>query len=154
RSANDGAREGAMSEHVLSAGPTHSVWDRSLKPRLRIESGDEVQIECLDASGGQVVPGTTVAEYLRIDRTRIHALTGPIWIEGAEPGDVLQIDVLSTQHRGWGWSSVIPGLGFLPQRFSSPYLFHWHLSGNETRSLVPAVLPIRPFLGVMGVARA
>ena len=143
-----------MTERVLSAEPTHSVWDRSLKPRLRIEPGDEVQIECVDASGGQVAPGTTLAEYLSIDRTRIHALTGPIWIEGAEPGDVLQVDVLATRHGGWGWSSVVEGLGFLKDRFREPYLFHWLLEGEATRSLEPAIVPVRPFLGVMGVARA
>ena len=143
-----------MTEHALSAEPTHSVWDRSLKPRLRIEPGAEVQIECVDASGGQVQPGMTVAEYLRIDRTRIHALTGPLWIEGAEPGDVLQVDVLSTRHSGWGWSSIVEGLGFLKDRFREPYLFHWFLHGQATHSLAPAVVPIRPFLGVMGVARA
>ena len=60
----------------------------------------------------------------------------------------------ATQHRGWGWSSIIEGLGFLKERFRTPYLFHWQLDGNETRSLFPAVLPVRPFLGVMGVARA
>jgi acetamidase/formamidase len=94
------------------------------------------------------------AEFLSIDRTRIHALTGPIWIEGAEPGDVLEIEVLATRHSGWGWSSVIGGLGFLKDRFSEPYLFHWELEGENTRSLIPAVVPLRPFLGVMGVARA
>jgi len=143
-----------MTTHSLSAEPAHSVWDRSLEPRLHIESGDQVHFECVDASGGQVQPGMTVDEYQQIDRTRIHALTGPVWIEGAEPGDVLQIDVLATQHRGWGWSSIIEGLGFLKERFRTPYLFHWQLDGNETRSLFPAVLPVRPFLGVMGVARA
>jgi acetamidase/formamidase len=143
-----------MSEYSLSANPTHSVWDRSLKPRLRIAPGDEVQIECVDASGGQVAPGMTLAEYLKIDRTRIHALTGPIWIDGAEPGDVLQIDVLATRHCGWGWSSIVEGLGFLKERFHEPYLFHWALEGESTRSLAPAVVPLRPFLGVMGVARA
>ncbi len=143
-----------MSEHILSAEPTHSVWDRSLEARLRIQSGDTVQFECVDASGGQVKPGMTAEEFQSIDRTRIHALTGPVWIEGAEPGDVLQIDVLATQHRGWGWSSVIEGLGFLSERFSTPYLFHWHLDGDMTRSLAPAEIPVRPFLGVMGVARA
>ena len=143
-----------MSQHTLSAEPTHSVWDRDLEPRLRIAPGDEVHFECVDASGGQVHPGMTVEEFQLIDRARIHALTGPVWIEGAEPGDVLQIDVLATQHRGWGWSSVIPGLGFLKDRFTSPFLFHWQLDGNKTRSLSPAVLPVRPFLGVMGVARA
>jgi acetamidase/formamidase len=143
-----------MSEHVLKAEPTHSVWDRALEPRLHIAPGDEVQFECVDASGGQVHPGMTVEELQSIDRTRIHALTGPIWIDGAEPGDILEINVLATQHRGWGWSSVIPGLGFLKERFSTPYLFHWHLDGDKTHSLPPAVVPVRPFLGVMGVARA
>jgi acetamidase/formamidase len=95
----------------------------------------------------------TTPDYLAIDRTRIHALTGPVSIEGAEPGDVLQIDVLFTQHQGWGWTSVIEGLGFLKDQFREPCLFHWHLDGDLTRSLTPAVLPIRPFLGVMGVAR-
>jgi acetamidase/formamidase len=113
-----------------------------------------VQIECVDASGSQVQPGMTTAEYLKIDRAKIHALTGPIWIEGAEPGDVLEIDVLSTRHAGWGWSSVVEGLGFLKERFHEPYLFHWQLDGESTSSLEPAVVPVRPFLGVMGVARA
>jgi acetamidase/formamidase len=143
-----------MSHHTLSAEPTHSVWNRMLEPRLHIQLGDEVHFECVDATGGQVHPGMTAAEFLDIDRTRTHALTGPVWIEGAEPGDVLQVDVLATRHGGWGWSSVIEGHGFLKERFREPYLFHWQLDGNETRSLAPAVLPIRPFLGVMGVARA
>ena len=143
-----------MREHALTALPTHSVWDRSLQPRLRIEPGDQVQIECVDSSGAQVQPGMTAEQFLAIDRTRIHALTGPIWIEGAEPGDVLEIDVLATRHSGWGWSSVIEGLGFLKDRFRGPCLFHWLLEGESSGSLYPAVVPLRPFLGVMGVARA
>jgi acetamidase/formamidase len=143
-----------MKEHHLRAEPTHSVWDRSLPPRVHIDPGDDVQITCVDASGGQVQPGMTTADYLHIDRTRIHALTGPIWIQRAEPGDVLEIDVLATQHCGWGWSSIVEGLGFLKERFHRPYLFHWQLDGDSTSSLHPAVVPVRPFLGVMGVARA
>src|ERR1022692_4446268 len=142
-----------MTEYTLSAEQTHSVWDRSLHPRLHIEPGDEVQIECVDASGDQVHPGMMLADYLRIDRTRIHALTGPIWIEGAEPGDVLGVDVMATRHCGWGWSSIVGALVFLKGRFGEPYLFHWELDGESTASLVPAVVPLRPFLGVMGVAR-
>jgi acetamidase/formamidase len=143
-----------MTEHTLSANPTHSVWNRALEPRLRIEPGDEVQIECVDASGGQVRPGMTAGDFLKIDRSRIHALSGPIWIDGAMPGDVLEVEVLATRHSGWGWSSVIEGLGFLKERFRDPYLFHWQLDGETTSSLAPAVVPLRPFLGVMGVARA
>jgi acetamidase/formamidase len=143
-----------MAEHTLSAEPTHSRWNRALEPRLSVAPGDTVHLECVDASGAQVRPGMTVAEFLAIDRGRIHALTGPIFVRGAEPGDVLQIDVLDVVHKGWGWSSVTAGLGFLKERFAEPYLFHWQLDREVSRSLAPAVVPLRPFCGVMGVAQA
>ena len=143
-----------MAEHRLSAEPTHSRWSRALPPRLTISSGDTVHLSCLDASGGQVTPGMSLEDYMAIDRGRIHALTGPIYVEGAEPGDVLEIKVLQVEHLGWGWTSVIPGLGFLKEQFSTPYLFHWTLDREISRSLGGAVVPLRPFCGVMGVAPA
>jgi acetamidase/formamidase len=143
-----------MAEHILSAEPTHSRWNRALPPRIAIAPGDIVHMECVDSSGAQVRPGMSVADFLEIDRGRIHALTGSIFVEGAEAGDVLQIDVLEVAHQGWGWSSVIAGLGFLKERFSGPYLFHWELEDEVSTSLAPAVVPLRPFCGVMGVAQA
>jgi len=119
-----------VAEHHLSAEPTHSRWNRNVPLRLRIASGDTVHMECVDSSGSQVHPGMGVEDFLRIDRGRIHALTGPIFIERAEPGDVLQVDVLEVNHKGWGWSSVINGLGLLKERFAEPYLFHWQLEGR------------------------
>lgn len=142
-----------MAEHHLGANPTHSRWNRALPPRLTIASGDTVYFECLDSSGGQVRPGMTTQEFVKIDRGRIHALTGPVYVHRAEPGDVLQIDVLEVAHKGWGWSSVISGLGFLKQRFTEPFLFHWTFEAGVSRSLAPATVPLRPFCGVMGVAR-
>jgi acetamidase/formamidase len=143
-----------MAIHSLNAEPTHSRWNADLAPRLTIDSGDTVYFECQDSSGAQVHPGMTVEEFQGIDRGKIHALTGPVGIEGAEPGDVLQIDVLEVKHKGWGWSSVIPGLGFLKERFAEPYLFHWALEAEVTRSLAPAIVALRPFCGIMGVAPA
>jgi acetamidase/formamidase len=143
-----------MAEHALSAEPTHSRWNADLPPRLTIESGDVVHFECQDSSGAQVRPGMTAKELTGIDRGKIHALTGPVAVHGADPGDVLQIDVLEVRHKGWGWSSVIEGLGFLKERFRGPVLFHWELDENETHSLAPAVVPLRPFCGIMGVAPA
>jgi acetamidase/formamidase len=113
-----------------------------------------VHFECLDASGGQVKAGSTVADFLGIERDRIHALTGPVFVKGATAGDVLEVEVLEVKHKGWGWTSTIAGLGFLDERFTEPSLFHWHLDGDVSRSLAPAVLPLRPFCGVMGVAPA
>lgn len=143
-----------MADHTLSAEPTHSRWNRALAPRLTIVPGDTVHLECADSSGAQVKPGMTAADFLKIDRGRIHALTGPIFVDSAEPGDVVQVDVLEVSHRGWGWSSVISGLGFLKDRFREPYLFHWQLDGEVSHSLEPAVVPLRPFCGVMGIAPA
>ncbi len=143
-----------MAEYSLSADPTHSRWNRALQPRLRVASGDTVHLECVDSSGAQVHPSMTLAEYLKMDRDRIHALTGPIFVEGAEAGDVLQVDVLEVAHKGWGWTSVVSGLGFLKQRFSEPFLFIWKLDGDVSKSIAPAVVPLRPFCGVMGVAPA
>ncbi len=143
-----------MAEHTLSALPTHSRWNADLPPRLTIAPGDTVHFECQDASGAQVHPGMTVDDFQSIDRGRIHALTGPVAIHGAQPGDVLQIDILDVTHKGWGWSSVIPGLGFLKQRFTEPFLFHWLLDAATSISLAPAIVPLRPFCGIMGVAPA
>jgi acetamidase/formamidase len=67
---------------------------------------------------------------------------------------VLEVQVLEVAHQGWAWSSVLPGLGFLDRRFVGPYLFHWELEAEVTKSLSPAVIPLRPFCGVMGVAPA
>lgn len=143
-----------MADHTLSAEPTHSRWNRNLEPRIEIASGDTVHLECVDSSGAQVKPRMTVDQFLAIDRGKIHALTGPIAIKDATPGDALEIDVLEVTHKGWGWSSVLPGLGFLKERFNEPYLFHWLLEGDLTHSLFPAAVPLRPFCGVMGVASA
>jgi acetamidase/formamidase len=143
-----------MATHLLPAEPTHSRWNADLAPRLTIDSGDTVHFECQDSSGAQVHPAMTVDGFQNIDRGRIHALTGPVAIHGAMPGDVLQIDVLDVAHKGWGWTSVIPGLGFLKERFNEPSLFHWKLEEALSLSLAPAIVPLRPFCGIMGVAPA
>jgi acetamidase/formamidase len=141
-------------EHTLSAQPTHSRWNAALAPRLTIESGDTVHFECVDSSGAQVTPTTTLATFQQIDRGLIHALTGPVVVHGAQPGDVLAIEILAVTHKGWGWSSILPGLGFLKQRFADPHFMVWHLDAMTSATLAPAVVPLRPFCGVMGVTPA
>lgn len=141
-----------MPHHFLAKTHNHHVWNRSLTAALEITSGDTVEFECHDSSGSQVNPQSTTADFLTIDRTKIHTLTGPVWIKDAQPGDVLQIDVREIRHHGWGWSSMISGLGFLPERFTDPYLFIWELEADLTRTLAPAVVPLAPFAGIMGVA--
>ena len=143
-----------MPEHTLGEEAVHHRWNAALPPALAVRSGDTVHFRCRDSSDGQITPRSTVEDFVRIDRGRIHALTGPVFVEGARPGDVLQIDVLDVQHGGWGWSSIVDGMGLLRERFRGPCLFHWTLEGDWSHSLVPARVPLRPFCGVMGVAPA
>ena len=143
-----------MSEHFLDEGAVHSRWNAALAPAIGIRSGDTVHFRCRDSSDGQITRQSTVADFVRMDRERVHALSGPVFVEEARPGDVLQIDVLDVRHAGWGWSSIVGGLGLLDARFREPYLFIWKLEEDFTASLVPARVPLRPFCGIMGVAPA
>ncbi len=95
-------------------------------------------MKCVDSSGAQVHPNMTLVEYLKIDRARIHALTGPVFVAGAEPGDVLQVDILEVAHKGWGWTSIVPGLGFLKQRFAEPFFHIWKLRETSAKSIAPS----------------
>jgi acetamidase/formamidase len=141
-------------EHYLTTKSTHDRWNRDLPPQVEVEPGDVVKFHCLDSSGGQLGKNSTVDDFLKIDRNKIHTLTGPVAIKGAQPGDTLRVDVVNIQLPGWGWTSITPGLGFLPDRFPDPFLFIWQLDEDSTDSLSPAVVPLRPFCGVMGVAPA
>jgi len=141
-------------EHHLTTKSTHDRWNKELVPALEIDPGDSVTFECFDSTGGQIRPDSTVDDFLKIDRSKIHTLTGPVSIRTAKVGDAIRVEILDVQHQGWGWSSITPGLGFLPARFRDPFLFIWKLDAYSTKSLSPAVVPLRPFCGVMGVAPA
>ncbi len=134
-----------MPEFTLTAASTHDRWNRDLSPQLCVTSGAVIHIECLDSSGGQLGPNSTLPDFLRIDRNKIHTLTGPVLVEDALPGDVLQVEFLEITHRGWGWSSIIPGLGFLPDRFPAPFFFSWKLDEKVSRSLARSfICPYKP----------
>lgn len=140
-----------MRTHYVDPTRTHDRWNAALPPALEIESGDTVVMDCLDSSGAQVTPSSTLADYLAIDRLKIHTITGPVLIKGARPGDVLEIEIRRIEHCGWGWTSLVSGLGSLPDRFTQPHLFIWRLDGDFSTSLAPMKLPLAPFLGIVGV---
>jgi len=141
-------------DHFLDRSTVVNRWNRDYKPRLTIEPGDTVTLEMRDASDGQVQPGMDAAAFARIDATRIHALTGPIAIDGAEPGDRLIIHIEEYQHEGWAWTSNIPGLGLLPEDFTEHFLFHWKLGAETTQSMPGLTIPLEPFCGIIGVQPA
>ena len=147
------ALELQMAEHYLDDSVIQPFWDNSIEPRLEIESGDVVVFDCLEANG-QIQPDWTVADYEKVDRSKIHALNGSVWIKGAQPGDALEIDILDMRHKGWGWSAHRPGMGLLPEDFNYTYFHQWRIDGETITSteLDHISLPFEPHAGVMGLA--
>jgi acetamidase/formamidase len=142
-----------MAEYFLDHSITHNFWDRSYPPRLHIDSGDTVIFDVGEGSGGQVTPQTTAADLPSIDRSRLHALVGPVFVNGAEPGDALEVEMLNFQHHGWGFTYITPG-SLLASEFEAPYIHHWRVEDwgcvfDEEKAIV---VPFEPFCGILGVA--
>jgi len=134
----------------------HNRWNRDLPPVLTIDSGDTVVFETRNASDDQVVRDTSTADFPRIDRGRTHALTGPVFVRGAEPGDALEVRILDVQPEDWGYQMVVPGLGFLPEDFPDAHIAPYAIDRTRGEVLfAPHVrLPLRPHPGIVGVAPA
>jgi acetamidase/formamidase len=133
----------------------HFVWDNTLSPTLTIDTGDTVVFEFRDGSDRQIVPGSGIEAILNYDWKRTYPLHGPIYVNGAEPGDTLEIEILDLQTKGWGWTAVIPGFGLLAEEFKDPYLKVFDFSNGDYIPFRDDIhVPLEPFLGLMGVAPA
>lgn len=140
-----------MATHHLDDTQPHAFWDNTLPPRLSIQSGDTVVFETLEASAGQVRPDSKSEVLNSLDFAYIHPLTGPVYVDGAEPGDALEVEIVSIKHKGWGWNGVIPNFGLLGEDFSEPYLHHYKLGETSCEFRSDIHIPYEPFCGVMGV---
>ena len=164
------SKKAATDVHHLPATPQTVVWgyyDAAAPPVLRIKSGEAVEFETLITNSPQRleqagVPAAEVQQSLRDIYEKVtnkgpggHILTGPVYVEGAEPGDVLEIRIeqirlaIPYAYNGFG-----PGRGFLPEDFDHPKIKIIRL--NEKRGVAefaPGIeVPLRPFFGSMGVA--
>ncbi len=140
-----------MATHHLDDTQPHAFWDNTLAPRLHIQPGDTVVFETLEASAKQVLPGSPHSAVATLDFSLIHPLTGPVFVDGAEPGDALEVEILSIEHKGWGWNAVLPGFGLLADDFTEPYLHHYELKDDVCIFNNDIRIPYEPFCGVMGV---
>ncbi len=150
--------------HMLPATLETTQWgwfDNAQPPVLRINPGDSVAMETMMHSHNQVIPGTTIEQIkkLRTDHPGRgpHTLTGPIYIEGAEPGDVLKIRYNKIVPRSYATNFNVPGMfGQFPQQFPEGQVRYMYidLDKMQTEFIPGVVVPIRPFPGTTGVARA
>jgi acetamidase/formamidase len=132
------------------------VWDNSIAPVLEIDPGETVELEVTDASGGQLDRGSSVADVAALDFTRVNPVTGPVFVKGAKPGDVLEVEILALRPRDWGWTAIIPGFGLLADEFPDPWLRISQVEEDARRvAFAEGVeLPFEPFPGTIGVAPA
>lgn len=164
------AATASAEHHVLPSTPKTVHWgyyDAKVAPVLRVRSGDTVEIrsamidtpEALEAAG---VPRAQIEAEHRAIHEQVkqrgpgpHVLTGPIYVEGAEPGDTLEVRIEAvTLALPYAVNLFLPGAGVLPEDF--PYQYRKIIPLDKDRMVgrfAPGVeIPLKPFFGSMGVA--
>jgi acetamidase/formamidase len=167
---SDSTRDGATAVYKLKPTPKTVAWgyyDASTPPVLRIKSGDTVEMQTLITSSparleGAGVKPDQVEQSLRDIHKEVtnkgpggHILTGPIYIEGAEPGDVLEVRIKSIKLAiPYAYNAFSPGRGFLPEDFPYPRMRIIPLDEQRlvARFASGIEIPLHPFFGSMGVA--
>ena len=155
-------------EHVVSIDPSkplgeepgtgHNRWHEAIEPVVEVDPGDTVVYETRDAFDGQLNGESTAEDVGNLDLSVVHPLTGPVFVRGAEPGDLLEVEVVAVEAdpwEQWGYTVEVPGFGFLRNEFPDPYIIHWRLHGNEyaeSEQLPGVRIRCNPHPGVLGLA--
>jgi acetamidase/formamidase len=141
-------------EYTLTRDQTHNKFSRIIPPVVTVPSGAVIEAYTEEASDKQLTFDSEVEDVVNLEFDPIHPLTGPVYVEGAEPGDVLAVTLHKIEVGDWGWVAVTPGFGFLADEFTEAYLKNFRL-GKDVKSVQLTeniTVPIIPFPGVMGVA--
>jgi len=131
----------------------HNRYHPDIAPVAEVAEGEEIALETRDALDGQIGPQTTVADFPSFDVGAVHPLTGPVLVKGAMPGDMLEIEFTDIVAQPVAFSAIMPGLGFLRDVMTEPFLVHWQIrDGWATSAQIPGVrIPGAPFMGVSAV---
>ncbi|MCH8298355.1 MAG: acetamidase/formamidase family protein [Chloroflexi bacterium] len=135
-------------------GKGHNRWHPDIPPILEVDPGEDVVLETRDASDGQMNAAVTVEDFPGFATKVGHPLTGPVYIKGAEPGDLLEIEYIDIIPQSYGWTRNRPGAGFLRDLFPDPFVAHWEMKdGWATSKFLPGVrIPNGAFMGTAGIA--
>lgn len=119
---------------------------------MTIQDGDTVTFEVNDVASWQLTEDSGSEDLDRLDESKFYPLAGPVFVEGAKPGDALVVETVGVKVADFGWSAIIPGFGLL-EEFKKPYLYKWTLKDKKFANFEKGIkIPIRPFCGVLGVA--
>jgi len=155
-------------EHVIGIDPFkplgeepgtgHNRWHEDIEPVVEVDPGDTVVYETRDAFDGQLNGQSTAEDVANLDLGPVHPLTGPVYVKGAEQGDLLEVELVAVEAdpwEQWGYTLEVPGFGFLREEFPDPYIIHWRLHGNEyaeSEQLPGVRVRSNPHPGVLGLA--
>ena len=125
----------------------------AIKPVARAKPGQTIVVHTRDALDSNLNINSKPKDVTAIDLNLIHPMTGPIYIEGAKRGDVLAIKLIDINPDEYGYTTIIPGFGFLPDMFPTPFVANWKLNRLEAVSeQMPGVrIPMNGFMGSVGV---
>jgi acetamidase/formamidase len=142
--------------HSVREDAFNYVWDNALEPALEVEDGAVVELHVRDASDEQIRADSGPEDVMRLDFDHVNPASGPVFVEGASPGDVLAVELLEFRPPEWGWTALIPGFGLLADEFPEPWLRISRVDGTAGRVMWSdeISLPYRPFPGTIGVAPA
>jgi formamidase len=135
-------------------GTGHNRWHPDIPPVIRCEPGDEVVLDTRDAFDGQMVRDVSLDVVAAPNLDVVHPLTGPVYVEGAEPGDLLDVEILEIEPDSYGFTVQVPGFGFLRDEFPEPFKVNWDIAdGWATSADLPGVrIPGSPFMGTIGLS--
>jgi acetamidase/formamidase len=143
--------------YTIHESQCHFGWSNANTPAVKIAPGETVEFHPVDSSGAQLSANSTVADIAKLDFARVNPVAGPVYVDGAEPGDAIKVTLLSFTPSGWGWTANIPGFGLLAEDFTEPALHIWKY---DRITLAPAMygpggrVPLKPFCGTIGLAPA
>ena len=132
----------------------HNRWHPDIPPIIEVGENENIVIDTRDASDGQIGPLTTVDDFESMDQKVGHPLTGPVYVNGAELGDLLEVEYVDIFPQPYGFTRFRPGAGFLRDLFVEPFIAHWDIEhGYATSDQVPGVRILDgSFMGTAGLA--
>lgn len=141
-------------DFIIGTNQTHNKFSRAIPPAITVPSGSLIEAFTHEATGGQLNVDSTIEDLANVDMSRVHTLTGPIYVEGAGPGDVLAVELIELEPGDWGWTAMTPDFGFLSgQHEESAFkTFKLDKEANLMHFADGISIPLKPFAGVMGVA--
>jgi formamidase len=141
-----------MGRHCADDPNCMNRYHPAIKPVASAKPGQLILFETRDALDSELTVNSVPKDLGAVDLNLVHPLTGPVYVEGAKRGDVLAVTLIDVEPDEYGYTTIVPGFGFLRDQFTEPFIANWKLNRMEAVSdQVPGVrIPMAGFMGTVG----